>query len=1518
MLSLGATAQMVLQFDTNLSDGTTITLPLKGTVDVTVDWGDGSSNTYTTAGNHEHTYMIEGVYIVKISGNLTQFGDGYTTTPNIDKLVAVTSFGDIGLTSLHGAFYKAINLSQVSATLPATVTSTSYMFYGCTSFNYDIGSWDVSNVTNMSYMFDRASSFNQDIGSWDVGNVTNMNSMFRRASLFNQNIGSWDVSKVTDMNYMFSEASTFNENIGNWDVSMVTKMWYMFYEAFAFNQDIGSWNVSKVTIMNSMFQRATSFNQDIGSWNVSNVTNMSYMFVGATSFNQDIGSWNVSKVIYMENMFSGATSFNQDISSWSVSEVYQMTDMFKGVTLSTANYNSLLTGWAAQIVRSGVRFHGGNSKYSPGSATDGRAVLTGTYSWVITDGGQSNAPAVSTLAVSDITSTTATSGGNITLDGGSPVTARGMVWSTIIKPTIDNNTGITSDGTGTGTFTSSITGLTENTTYHVRAYATNANGTEYGENKVFTTINPMVLEFNTNLSAGTTIMLPLNGTVDVTVDWGDETSNDYTTAGNHGHTYTAEGTYAVKINGTLTQFGNGSTPTPNMDKLIEVTSFGDIGLNSLSGAFNGATNLTQVAATLPSAVSNIDYLFTNCTSFNQGIGSWDVSNVTSMTDMLNGVTLSTANYNSMLISWAAQNVQNGVNFHAGNSKYSPGQAADARDILTGTYGWIITDGAESNVPVLSTLDISEFTATTAIAGGDVTSDGGSPVTARGVVWSTTINPTTTLNNGKTEDGTGMGTFISSITGLTEHTTYYIRAYATNANGTEYGENVEFTPINSMALVFNTNKSDGTTVTLPLQGTVNVTVNWGDGNSDTYTTAGYQDYTYAAEGIYTVSITGNLTQFGNGFTATPNIDKLVGVTSFGDIGLTSLSGAFKGAANLTKVPTRLPLTVTNTSSMFSGASTFNQDIGSWDVSNVTNMSYMFDRASSFNQDIGSWNVGKVTDMRYMFYEANVFNQDISEWDVSKVTNMGNMFFNACAFNQNISSWDVSKVTNMGRMFWGASVFNQDISGWNVANVTNMEGMFYRAYAFNKDIGSWDVSKVTNMRNMFNEAFSFIHDISRWNVSLVTDMTDMFRGVTLSTVTYNNMLIAWAGQAVKNGVSFHGGNSKYSPGAAAEARAVLTGTYGWTITDGGESNLPAIVTLTPSDITLTSVTTGGNIIADGGNPITARGVVWGTSANPTISSNIGITTDGSGTGTFTSNITGLTELTTYHVRAYATNANGTEYGKNIAFSTKKGLTVTGTFTTSSKTYDGTTLANINANNLTLNGIVAGATDVTIGTITLAFDNENVANNKTVSITSIELLGSDVNKYLIEYAGAPTAQANITAKELTIGGDFTVADKVYDGTSAATISENNLMLITPVTEDDVMFTNVVAEFESADVGENITVSITTAELDGVDKGNYTLSLAGAPTTTATISLATSIETFTLDNLKLYPNPFQNTINITNASNAKRVVITNVVGKVVMVVDLNQVSNEVIETNVPSGMYLVTIFANDGSRVVRKMVRE
>lgn len=97
-----------------------------------------------------------------------------------------------------------------------------------------------------------------------------------------------------------------------------------------------------------------------------------------------------------------------------------------------------------------------------------------------------NLPEVSTNLVTNVTETSAASGGNAISDGGATITAKGVCWSINKQPTIADS--ISVDGTGTGTFTSTVTGLLDNTTYHLRAYATNSKGTAYGNEDSFTTI----------------------------------------------------------------------------------------------------------------------------------------------------------------------------------------------------------------------------------------------------------------------------------------------------------------------------------------------------------------------------------------------------------------------------------------------------------------------------------------------------------------------------------------------------------------------------------------------------------------------------------------------------------------------------------------------------------------------------------------------------------------------------------------------------------------------------------------------------------------------------------------------------------------------------------------------------------------------------------------------------------------------------------------------------------------------
>lgn len=105
----------------------------------------------------------------------------------------------------------------------------------------------------------------------------------------------------------------------------------------------------------------------------------------------------------------------------------------------------------------------------------------------------------------------------------------------------------------------------------------------------------------------------------------------------------------------------------------------------------------------------------------------------------------------------------------------------------------VTESSPVTLPTVITADVTEITAESAVCGGNVTNDGGGTVSARGVCWSISTNPT--INDSLTTDGDGVGSFISNMAGLSGNTTYHVRAYATNEAGTAYGLDKTFTTLN---------------------------------------------------------------------------------------------------------------------------------------------------------------------------------------------------------------------------------------------------------------------------------------------------------------------------------------------------------------------------------------------------------------------------------------------------------------------------------------------------------------------------------------------------------------------------------------------------------------------------------------------------------------------------------------------------------------------------------------------------
>ena len=128
-----------------------------------------------------------------------------------------------------------------------------------------------------------------------------------------------------------------------------------------------------------------------------------------------------------------------------------------------------------------------------------------------------------------------------------------------------------------------------------------------------------------------------------------------------------------------------------------------------------------------------------------------------------------------------------INDGSVNSNFHRFYGLSVRPVSGGNY-------VEPVLANISTNDVTEITSNSAVCEGNVTTDNGFVVTARGVCWSTSQNPT--IENNKTTDGSGVGIFTSTLYSLSPQTTYYVRAYVTNAAGTSYGEEKSFTTLST--------------------------------------------------------------------------------------------------------------------------------------------------------------------------------------------------------------------------------------------------------------------------------------------------------------------------------------------------------------------------------------------------------------------------------------------------------------------------------------------------------------------------------------------------------------------------------------------------------------------------------------------------------------------------------------------------------------------------------------------------
>jgi hypothetical protein len=178
----------------------------------------------------------------------------------------------------------------------------------------------------------------------------------------------------------------------------------------------------------------------------------------------------------------------------------------------------------------------------------------------------------------------------------------------------------------------------------------------------------------------------------------------------------------------------------------------------------------------------------------KAVGGGKVSNIGNSYLIYYGICWSTAKNPTTENSFVADSAKNNSIFVINISGLTGNTLYYARSFATNSFG--IGYGTEVSfttlapvIPVIKTDTVTNIYANTALCGGIISDEGGAPVTARGVCWSTVSDPT--ISDSKTTNGTGNGQFTATMTALTPSTNYYVRAYATNSVGTAYGKSRSF-------------------------------------------------------------------------------------------------------------------------------------------------------------------------------------------------------------------------------------------------------------------------------------------------------------------------------------------------------------------------------------------------------------------------------------------------------------------------------------------------------------------------------------------------------------------------------------------------------------------------------------------------------------------------------------------------------------------------------------------------------
>jgi hypothetical protein len=485
------------------------------------------------------------------------------------------------------------------------------------------------------------------------------------------------------------------------------------------------------------------------------------------------------------------------------------------------------------------------------------------------------------------------------------------------------------------------------------------------------------------------------------------------------------------------------------------------------------------------------------------------------------------------------------------------------------------------LPTVVTTTISGVSSNAATSGGNVTSDGNAAVTAKGICWSKAENPI--ITDSRTIDGTGIGSYVSAISGLTPGTVYHVRAYATNSVGTSYGPDIQFTTL-ALATV---------TTTVVTSVTSTSAVGGGEIKSDGGTAI-------LARGLC----------WSKSDSPTINDSKTSDGTDTGSF-VSNISGLSSG------VTYHVRAYVTNSVGTSYGTDiTFTTQA----LATVTTSSAI---ATSATAATGGGNV--------------------SADGGATVTTRGS------CWSKNGNPTILDAKTNDGS---GTGTFTSAISGLSAgttyhtrAYATNAVGTSYGADVLFTTPSQATVSTISAVATSSTTALGKGDIISDGGTPVI--QKGFCWAVNINPTTADAKTANGTGLG-----SFSDIINGLNQGTTYHVRAYATNMIGTSYGADIQFTTPSLATVVTSSVAPSenSSTTGvckGNVTNDGGASVTEKGFCWSLNANPTIGDSR--TTDGTGLGTFSDILSGLTPGTVYHVRAYATNAVGSAYGADMTFET-----------------------------------------------------------------------------------------------------------------------------------------------------------------------------------------------------------------------------------------------------------------------------